>query len=347
MSGGGSGSGSNTTQTVQEVPAYIQAESQANQQLANSLASSPYPVYQGSMIQPMTDLQNSAIASVPGAAQAYQPYTAAATNVLNQANPTGAINPMMQGGMQSLGPGGAISAFGNAQSLTDPNAVSSYMSPYIQASLQPQLSDLMLQNAGQQQQINQQSTQAGAFGDARQGAAQGLQNYYTNQAVNQLTGQAYQNAFTAANQALGQAQQTQLGAGQGFNQTANAYGNLAQQALQGQQGLMNQAQLYNTLGTSAQNLGLTGANAMYQAGQQQQTQLQSELNNSYQQYLNQVNWPYQMLNVREAALANTPYNISTATTLPTANTTAQGFGTIAGLAGLAGQGTGGSPKIPT
>lgn len=279
-----------------------------------------------------------------------------------------------------------------AQSLTNPNAVGSYMNPFIQQALAPQLSALNLQLAGQQNQINSQAAQAGAFGDARQGAAQGLQNYYGNQAFNQLVGTGYNNAYTQALSALGQAQNTQLGA-------AGQYGNIAQtglgeqnaqlagaQQLQGLAGQQQQeqqiglqgAQQYGALagqqqteqqiglqgaGQYAQNAGLsnqqqntqlagaaqaaamgnqvqqqaiTGANAVYNSGQQQQTNQQQQLNAAYQQYLNQVNWPYQMLNVQESALSNSPYNIATAVTLPSANSTAQGFGTLAGAAGLLG-----------
>jgi hypothetical protein len=81
---------------------------------------------------------------------------------------------------------------------------------------------------------------------------------------------------------------------------------------------------------------LTGANATYNAGSQQQQLQQQQLNAAYQQYLNQVNWPYQQLNVQEGALSNSPYNIQTATTLPNANSTAQGFGTLMAAGGLLG-----------
>jgi hypothetical protein len=90
---------------------------------------------------------------------------------------------------------------------------------------------------------------------------------------------------------------------------------------------------------------LNAANAVYSVGQQQQTLGQNELNTAYQQYLNQVNWPFQMLNVQESALSNSPYNVATAVTLPNGNTTAQGFGALTALGGLlggSGSGSGGN-----
>lgn len=398
-----SGGGGSSTNTVQAIPLYEQQESQANQQLANSLASTPYTPYPtGDLISPLTDEQNAGIASTNNAAFDYVPSiqnasatlgqsnSAAAQPYMNEANAfagegntflglgeqeAGLANPSIAAGQADFGQAGgsyaqAIGAFGQAQNLTNPNAIAGYMSPYIQASLAPQLSDLSLQNAQQQQQINSQATQAGAFGDARQGSAQGLQNYYTDQATNQLTGNAYASAFSAANQALGNAQNTNIAAGTGYantgqgyvsagsgfenaagliNQNAGIYNTLAGQAgtlgnnvnqigtnaLNQQNTLLNQANAYTALGSANQQLGLTGANAELSAGQLMQTQNHNLANAAYQQYLNQTNFPYQMLNVREGAISNSPYNITSATTLPAPNSVAQGFGVASSLSGIA------------
>lgn len=352
-SGGGGGGGQNTVTQVQQVPEYVQAESKANQDIANSLAAQAYPTYQGQLIQPFTDLQNAGIDAASNYAGSFQPYLNQANAYTLAANPVGASQGYMNQGMNQLGAGnqdfyGATGAAQTAQGLTNPWAVSAYMSPYVQASIAPQLSDLQIANAQQQNQINAAATQAGAFGDARQGAAQALQNYYTNQSVNQLSGQAYQNAFTAANQALANAQSTNVQAanaynqaGQGFNTGASIANQLANTGLQQQAALLSQGQQEAGLGGLQQQYGLNAANALYGAGAEQQQQLQTELNTAYQQYLNQVNWPFQMLNVRESAISNNPYNIQTATTLPAANTTAQGFGAVTSLAGLANNLTGG------
>lgn len=397
-SGGGS---SNTTTQVQQIPAYEQQFSQANQDLAQSLGSQPYPQYQGALIQPQNATQQSGQQQAIAAATGYQPSLQQAQGtVQNALDPTafntylseangGVGNAMNASGFNAYekqagnastvqgAQGAQAGATQQAQNLTNPNAVAGYMNPFIQQALAPQISALNLQLSGQQNQINSQAAQAGAFGDARQGAAQGLQNYYGNQAFNQLVGTGYNNAYTQALSALGQAQNTQLGA-------AGQYGNIAQTGLgeqglqstlagqqQAEQGIQLQgAQQYGALAglenqqqntqlaggaqqaamaNQTQQQQLAGANATYNAGTQQQTQQQNELNAAYQQYLNQVNWPYQMLNVRESALSNSPYNISTAVTLPSANSTAQGFGTLAGaagiLGGLAGNGSGASGSV--
>lgn len=427
MSGGGSGGGgSNTTTQVQQIPEFEQEASMRNQSLAQSLGSQPYPQYQGALIQPLNGTQQYGQQLAQQTATDYQPWLATSSgllqngadasqfnNALNASNSTvgNALNPSgfnAYQGMASNQIGSALNpnAFNSAQqsvlgaqnmqagatqraqALTDPNAVGSYMNPFVQQALAPQISALNLQLAGQQNQINAGAAQAGAFGDARQGAAQGLQNYYGNQAFNQLIGTGYNNAYTQALSALGQAQNTQLGAAGQYGNIANTgmglagqqqqeqqlglqgaqqYGTLAGQQQQEQQiglqgaqqyaqnaGLSNQQQQTQlaaaaqaaAMGNQVQQQALTGANAVYNSGTQQQTNQQQQLNAAYQQYLNQVNWPYQMLNVQESALSNSPYNIATAVTLPSANSTAQGFGTLAGAAGLLGGLAGSGSNTP-
>lgn len=366
MSGGGASGGNTVTQT-QQIPLFEQQSSQANQALAQSLASQAYPQYGGMLIQPQTAAQNAGQQQAIASASQWQPQFGQAQSTTAAALNPAAFNAYEGQAQNQIGAGvnaGVVqgaqgqeaNAARQAQALTNPNAVAGYMNPFVQQALAPQISDLNLQLAGQQNQLNSQAAQAGAFGDARQGAAQAMQNYYGNQALNQLVGTGYNNAYTQALNALGQAQGTQLGA-------ASQFGNIAQTGI-GEQGAQLQgaqqlaglaAQQQNeqnlqlqggaqqaALANQLQQQLLAGANATYNAGTQQQTALQNQLNAAYQQYLNQVNWPYQMLNVRESALSNSPYNIQTAVTLPDANTTAQGFGTLAGAAGLLGGLAGGA-----
>lgn len=291
MSGGGGSGSSNTVTQVQQIPQFEQDFASSNQNLAASIGSQPYPVYQGQLIQGFSPLQEQGQGMAVNAANAYQP---------------------------DLGKAENAAYLGVTQNAANPNVVASYMSPYIEQALAPQVSDLQLQLAQQQQGINQQATQANAYGDARQGAAQALQNFYGNQAFNQLVGTGYSNAY---NTAVG--------------------------ALQNQQNIdLSGASNFANLGAGQQSLGLSGAGAVYNAGQQQQQQGQQDLNAAYQQYLNQVNWPTQMLNIRESALSNSPYNIATATTLPQGNATAQGFGGALNLAGLLGGLAGGGNNNP-
>jgi len=331
MGGSGGGGSTNTVTTSQEIPAFEQQSSENNQALAQSIGSQPYPTYQGALIQPMNALQGTGEQMAVNAAGAYQPYINQATGTTQSAlSPTGV----------DAYSGAATGELGNAlaTNAATPGAVQAYMNPYEQAALAPSIQDLQLQEAQQQQAINTNATQDAAFGDARQGSAQALQNLYGNQALNQLVGTGYSNAYNSALSALGTQQQAGLTA-------AGQLGNLAQLQNTEQGTQLTGANDLAALGAQAQGLGETGAGAIYTAGQQQQQQGQTELNTAYQQYLNQVNWPLQMLNVQESALSNSPYNLATAVTLPAGNAAAQGFGGLAGLAGLLGSSGGSGANV--
>lgn len=302
MSGGGGGG--NTVTQVQQLPQFEQDFAQSNQSLAASLGSQPYPVYQAPLIQSFTPQQTRSFDMAGNAATAYQPAVDAATGAA--ANTVAAGAPLLSQGASLL----------NGAAGGDPGVIGHLMSPYVSAALAPQITALETQ-IGQQHAANAAgATGAGAFGDARQGSYDALTDFYGNQNLTGLLGQGYNTAYSNA-------LQTALGVG---NTEVNA-GMTA--GLQG-------GQLLGNLGGLNQSLGITGANALYGVGQVQQQQGQQELNAAYQQYLNQTNWPFQMLNVRESALSNSPYNIATATTLPNANMTAQGIGTAANISGLIG-----------
>jgi hypothetical protein len=152
------------------------------------------------------------------------------------------------------------------------------------------------------------------------------------------------NAFSAAQGASAQQNQSQLAAfntamqgGQGEQQIQQNAWNMANQAGQNQQQLQLQggAQL-GQLGASQQQLGLNAANAMYGAGSAIQGVDQQALNAQYQQFENQAQWPYQMLNVGESALAISPYNTVNNVTLPQPNGVAQGLGAFSSAAGTLG-----------
>lgn len=351
--GGGSSGGQNTVTQVQQIPQFEQDFAQSNQNLARSLGSQNYPTYQGSLVAGQTPLQNAGQAMAGTAAGAYQPDLSAAENT-NKTALTGidplSGNPQTWGnpGWQTVQP--QLNQGMSQISLNPANAstVKQFMSPYVEAALAPQVQDLQLQLGQQQQAINSQATQAGAFGDARQGAQAALQNLYGNQAMNQLLGAGYNTAYGNAMNAI-QAQQqlgnANIGQAEGYIQNQQQLGQNEQGIEQNQQNLLlNGANQQANLAGLNQSLGINGANALYNAGAQQQGLQQQMLNAAYQQFQNQVNWPFQMLNVQESALSNSPYNISNSVTLPNANTAATTLGSFANVAGSLGSlfGGGGS-----
>ena len=319
-------SGSSGAQTVtQQPPQYVQTQAEQNMGTANYLASQPFPNYQGQLIAPENQIQAGGQNMATQAATSWAPYLNQGATTETTALGNNPVNPSATNASNPFNPGLALNG----------STIGQYMSPFIQASLQPQIQAAQQTLAGEQLQNNAGATQANAFGDARQGVQGALDNYYGNQ---NLAGIEAQGLNTGYNTALSTAQGEQnLGLQeQGVQQQQQNLGlNEQNTQLQGGQNLVG-------LGGQAENYGITGANAVYNAGQQIQNQQQQQLDTAYQQYLNQVQWPYQQLNVQESAISNNPYSLTNNVQLPGTNPLAGGLGSFANLAGSLGSLTGNS-----
>lgn len=391
--GGSSGGGNSTVTQTTQLPAFEQQFAQGNENIAASIASTPYQPYQGALIAPMNSQQTAGLNQATTAANAYQPGLNAAqgaTQGLIGQNygyyAPQSVSPQSVSA-QSITPGTVGAQNVAAQSWATPGVAGAYMNPYVMAALQPQLQQLQLQQAANQQGINTQATQAGAFGDSRQGVQSALNNFYGGLQQQDVIGQGLSQAYSSGQQAFATDAGNALTA-QTANQGANLQAGLANQqagltAQQANQGAALQASLANQsaglnaqeanqaagqnaynanasqfnaqnqmslnaanqLGSQAvqqQTAGLTGANALYSAGQQTQNLSQEALNSAYQQFQNQQNWPLQMENIRQSALANTPYNLVNYETLPQTSSTAQNLGAFGALAGGLGSLLGGT-----
>lgn len=204
-----------------------------------------------------------------------------------------------------------------------PEAAMQYMSPFAMAAMAPQIQQLKLKQSQDQKGIDAGATHSGAFGDARHGVADAMNNFYSDLALSDLVSQG-----------MNQAYNTGMGAHQG---------DMAR--------LMGAGQQFGQLAGQQQQLGVTGANALFNAGTQQQQLTQQQLKAAYSNFMNQVNWPREQLNLRIASLANSPYSVTNHTTLPPSNATAMNVGAFGALAGglgslmNGGQSGGGGPNI--
>lgn len=262
MGGGGGSGGSQTVTQIEKLQPFQEDFAKQNQSIAASLASRPFPTYQGQMVAGFDPLQQQGMQMAVDASTAHQPY-------------------LQQAGQQ-----------------WSPQAAQQYMSPYVMQALQPQIEALNIQQGQQRNQIGANATQAGAFGDARHGVADSMNDFYGNMAMSGLVGQGMNQAYQTGQQAF-QADQTR------------------------------QAQLASL----AQQLGLSGSEAVFGAGTQKQELSQQNLNTAYQNFMNQMNWPIEMLNLRTSVLAQSPYSTTRLTTAPPANSTAQNLGAFGALAG--------------
>lgn len=287
-SGGGGGSAP-APQPVQQtvnntsIPDYAQpyVESMLGQASAlTNINQNPYQPYAGQRVAGFTPMQAQAFEGIAG--QQIAPQLGQATTLAGQAS-TGAGTVAGQ----ALGAGERYNAM-----ATNPYAMQAYMNPYIEASLRPQLN--LLQQQGGIQGAAQQSaaTQAGAFGGSRSALANALVQQNNLLAQQQAIGQGYNQAYQNAQQAQ------QFGA------------NLGLQGLQtGLQGYGLQNQAASTLGALGQTQygQESGINqARYTAGAAQQGLRQQELTNKYQDYLTQLNYPYQQLGFMSNILRGLP-----------------------------------------
>ena len=287
---GGSSGGTSTNTQVEQIPAFEQQSSINNQNVAASIASTPYPTYSGQLIAGFTPEQTAGQQQAQTAATAYQPDLANAENLTTAST-----------------------------QQWSPQAAQQYMSPYAQAALAPQLEAAQMQLGQQQMATNANSTEAGAFGDARNGVANSLNNFYGDQNMANIEATGMNTAYNTGLSAF---------------QTGN-------------QQLQQAGAQYGTLGEAQQSLGEAGATAQQTAGGTQQELNQQQLTESYQNFMNQVNWPNTMLGVTESALSNNPYNMAGYTSLAPTNAAATNAGLFTGLAGLLGGSTGSSGSTPS
>ena len=199
----------------------------------------------------------------------------------------GALSGQQYAG-QSLGYGGMGAGLGAqaagagsqyAQQATSPAALQTYMNPYVQASLEPQLAEIQRQAdiSGTQQRSG--AAKSGAFGGSREALMSSENQRAAQIAKQQAIGQGYDKAFQQAQQAqqyganLG-LQGLQAGM-QGTAQGLQGVGQAGQQALAGYGMGLQGAQQAGSQAMQGYGMGLQGAGqAGTQAMQGAQTGLQ-------------------------------------------------------------------------
>jgi hypothetical protein len=290
-------------------------------------AYNPYMQYQGERVAQFSPLQQ----------QSYQ--NAALMQGAPQLQDATAMAG--QAGLGALNTGYTYNPY-QAQSFTQTGMADAYMNPYMQ-----QVADIQKREAarnsgiqGTQQQA--QAAQAGAFGGGRDAIMRAERERNLGMQMNDIQAQASNQAY-------------QQGMGQ-FNTEQASRQNAAQlNAQQGQFGAGLGLQALQTANTSAQNLGSLG-NLQYQQnmginqlqnqyGGQQQAQVQQDLTNKYNDYLNFQNYPYKQLGfmsdiIRGAPLTQTGSSLYTAPPSTAQNIASLGLG-AAGIAKVAGMARGG------
>jgi len=184
---------------------------------AQALADTPYQVYQGPLTAGASNLQNKVFDGLAGltfpsnlgqsfASPMGQPQQGGFGPQVQQplmGDTSGGMAGAMGGTGYDLGTGGApqsgITGLQPPQTSQQPsNIAQSYMNPYLQNVLTPQLDELRRQNDITNAATNAKMTQAGAFGGGRQ-AIMNAENYRNlMQEQNKTVGQGYASAYDKA-----------------------------------------------------------------------------------------------------------------------------------------------------
>ena len=309
---------SQITQT--SIPDYAKpyVESMLGQgQAVTDLNQNPYMQYQGDRVAQFTPLQTQAYENA-GLMQT-APQLQDATALSGMAG-LGALNTQYTFQPSDFGSTFTKDAQGK---LTSP-----LMNPYLDV-----MNDATRRNAAIAQQGQQaQAANAGAFGGGRDAIMRAQSNAELQRNLGQNQFNAFQNAQQQYNtQNQQNAQQQQFGAGLGLQglQTANTAAS-------------NLANIGNT--QFGQNMSINQLQNQY--GGQQQQQVQNVLNNQYQDYLNQQNYPYQQLSFMSNLLRGLPMTNQTAQVYqapPSSVSQVAGLGLTAAALGM-GKAEGGAIK---
>jgi hypothetical protein len=237
-----------------------------------------------------------------------------------------AFNPMAQ---QAAGMGQQYQ-----QMATDPNAISAYMSPYMQNVVDTQQREAVRQSDIQRTANMGQATQQGAFGGGRQAIIEAERQRNLGTQLGSIQAQGSQNAFQNAQQAQ------QYGAGlglQGLQAGAGIYG----QGLSAQQAAINQAMQganqYGALGSQKLQTEQGIAGLKGQVGAQQQSMEQQKINQKIQDYANAQQYPIMQLGVMSNMLRGLPMQASSTNQYVAApNALTQGIGAVGAYNALSG-----------
>jgi hypothetical protein len=125
-------------------------------------------------------------------------------------------NPMSFTGAAYAPPSAVQAAAGNPLVTTPAsgNMVQQYMTPYLQAALDPQYAAARRQSEIQQQALQSQYGRAGAYGGSRQGVAEAELQRGLLDRMSDITGRGYNEAFTQAQNQFNTEQNRQMQAAQ-------------------------------------------------------------------------------------------------------------------------------------
>ena len=274
---GGGGGKAQTVTNKTELPPWLEEVTRENLAIADEISKRPYQPYGGNTIA------------------GFSPDQLAAFNYIRSG--IGMTNPMYERASDVTS---SIAGYNpdqiKAQSFLDAD-VNKYMSPYI-----GEVENRAIENANRAlrqnvAQIGDQARTAGAFGGSRQGIAEGVATSETARGIGDLSAQLRDQAFARASGLIQSDQERAFNAARA-NQMAG---------LQGAELRLGAANQLGSLAGLRQQARLMDAAALEGVGAQRQAMQQAQLDDAYNRWLEQRNYPIEMLNLRLGATSATPY----------------------------------------
>lgn len=275
--GGGGGGGGPSTQTqIAELPEWARPYAQQALGRGEALSSQPYQIYGGERFAGFSPMQIQAQQSIAGLGPASQ--IGEATNLAR------GIGASAQGTSYSPGTftGGVF----------DTGAATQYMSPFMEAAMEPQLREAQRTSDIQATQQAGQAVKSGAFGGGRAAILEAERQRNLGTQLGDIRARGYQTAFEQAASQFNQDQQRRMQALQ-LGEQSRQFG-----AGLGLQGLGIGLQAAGQLGQLGQ-LGFGQAKDVLgmqrDVGREQQELRQRGLTQAYQDFLEERNAPYKQL----------------------------------------------------
>jgi len=282
----GKGRGSQTTTSQVVLPQWLDDAARRSLQIADEVAGRPYTPYPG---QRVAGLNNDQLWTQQGVRDLQGSSAPGINTAQVMAARAGNYTP------SQVAAGNFLQ--GN---------VNAYMNPYTNAVIDSSLSRLNDQTQLGVNNINANAQRAGAFGGSRHGVAEGIARSEGARAAGDLSANLYNQSFNTARDTMMQDQNRAL-QGDMSNQAAGlSAANLQNQAA------ANYGNLVNT-GSQLRGRELALLDA---SGQQQQAYSQQGLDDQYNRWNEEWNYPIQGLNTRLAAVGATPYGQTTTQTAP-------------------------------
>jgi hypothetical protein len=282
--GSGGGGGGHTTSTgtqyTSSVPEWLKGEQKEIVARGMALAQSPYTPYTGERISQFTPMQRQAF----GAAEQQQ------------------VAPQM-------GFATGLAGLSGMQSFRDPGTAGSFMNPFLEQALAPQLAGVARESAIRGTQQQGEATMRGAFGGSRDAIMRAEREKNLMGQQSDILGRGYAQAFDTAQSQFNAERAAQM-------QAAGLLGQLGQQQF-------------------GQEMDIMGRQREF--GDAQQQQIQRILDQQFSDFQAQRDFPYQQIGFASDLIQGRGGSTRTMYQQPTASPlqTAAGLGGIAaGLGGL-------------